>query len=335
MLKNKTILITGGAGYIGSHTALLLVNHGYRVIIIDNLSQGQPWHHPWAELIKADFGDKAVLSDIFTNNAVTAVMHFAALAQVGQSVKDPLNYYSNNVSKTITLLDSMHTHGVHRFIFSSSCAIYGNPQYIPIDEHHPKNPISPYGNTKLIIETLLQEMHTAHQLQYIGLRYFNAAGAWPEYGLYEHHEPETHLIPLALKATAPDTFLTVFGNQHKTADGTCVRDYLHVRDIAQAHLQALQYLISTGRSDFFNLGTGKGISVQEIIDAVQRVTQLRCNYTIAQPRPGDPAQLIADATKANTMLKWYPKYSAIDTILFDVCRPVRPDAIGQVLPKSY
>lgn len=313
-MKNS-ILITGGAGYIGSHTALLMAQQGYNVIIVDALLHGQKFDYPWATCIKGDIADTAILRTIFTEYNIHAVMHFAAFIEVGKSVKAPLEFYENNVTKTLTLLQVMLEYNVKKFIFSSSCAVYGEPQTLPLTESHPKNPISPYGKTKLIVEMALQDLHIAYGLHYVGLRYFNAAGALPEFGLGEHHEPETHVIPLLLRAARNGTPFYIYGNVHQTPDGTCLRDFLHVWDIAHAHAQALKHLDAGHPSDFFNLGTGKGISVKELLQLVEKTTNTKINSITHDARPGDPAILVADPLYAYTVLGWQPNYSDIQYIL--------------------
>jgi UDP-glucose 4-epimerase len=308
-------LITGGAGYIGSHTAWLLARQGHQVIILDSLRYGQLFIHSWATFIQGDCGDTAVLDTIFSTYKIDAVMHFAASIEVGESVRSPLSFYENNVANSITLLKAMCAHGVCTFIFSSSCAVYGIPQKLPITEDHPKNPINPYGRTKLMVEEILEDLHHAHGLNYVILRYFNAAGAAPEYGLGERHIPETHLIPLLLQAAVQGTPFTLFGTQHATSDGSCVRDFVHVLDIAHAHLQALAYLELGGNSDSFNLGTGQGVSVKQLIAVVEAVVDKKVVVVHKDPRLGDPAILVADASKAKRVLAWQPRYSAIEHVL--------------------
>ncbi len=321
-----TILITGGAGYIGSHTAYCMVQQGYNVVIVDKLVHGQQWHHPWARCIVADFADTQVLDTIFQENNVQAVMHFAAYAQVGQSVKDPLMYYDNNVSKTVTLVQKMLEHGVKKIIFSSSCAVYGIPQTLPLTEDHPCNPINPYGTTKHMVERVLEDCRSAYDLQYVSLRYFNAAGGLPELGLSEQHVPETHLIPLLFQAAATNTPFALFGVDHATFDGSCIRDFLHVVDIAQAHSFALTHLNNGLPSDVFNLGTGTGFSVKQVIAAAEQVCKTKIPVVYAQKRPGDPAILVANASRARDMLGWNPTCSSLEFILksayFPVIQPV-------------
>lgn len=312
---HHTILVTGGAGYIGSHTAFLLAQHGYRVIILDNLSQKQTFNNTWATFINGDCGDQAVLSQIFSTHSIDAVMHFAAFIEVGESVKNPLKFYENNVIKTMRLLESMLAHGVNKFIFSSSCAVYGKPQFLPLTEEHPRAPISPYGNSKLMIEYALNDLSNAHEFEYVILRYFNAAGALPEYGLGERHTPESHIIPLLLRAAQTQKPFSIFGTDYPTKDGTCVRDYLHVLDIGHAHLLAFNHLQDGKPSEAFNLGTGQGFSVRQIIDSVEKITETKIKTVFAEKRAGDPPQLIADPTRAQNILQWQPKYSELDFII--------------------
>ncbi|MBS1987028.1 UDP-glucose 4-epimerase GalE [Candidatus Dependentiae bacterium] len=321
-----TILITGGAGYIGSHTAYCMVQQGYNVIILDTLVHGQQWLHPWACCIVADFADAQVLDTIFQEHNVQAVMHFAAYAQVGQSVKEPLMYYDNNVSKTVTLLQKMREHGVKKIIFSSSCAVYGIPQTLPLTEDHPCNPINPYGATKHMIERVLEDCSSAYDLQYVSLRYFNAAGGLPELGLSEQHEPETHLIPLLFQAATTNTPFTLFGVDHDTFDGSCIRDFLHVVDIAQAHSLALTHLNNGLPSDIFNLGTGTGFSVKQVIAAAEQICKTTIQVIYSAKRAGDPTVLVANASRAHDMLGWNPTCSSLEFILqsayFPVVQPI-------------
>jgi UDP-glucose 4-epimerase len=310
-----TILVTGGAGYIGSHTAYLLAQQGYQVIIIDSFIHNQYFNPRWATVIKSDFADTVALEKIFTTYNIHAVMHFAAYIEVGESVKNPLKFYENNVSKTITLLQKMLEHGVNNIIFSSSCAVYGIPERLPLTEDHPKNPISPYGKTKFMIETILQDADDTYGLHYVALRYFNAAGALPEECLGEQHKPETHIIPLLLCAALQESPFTIFGNDYETKDGTAIRDYLHVLDIAQAHLCALQHLEHGNPSDCFNLGTGSGVSVKEMIETIEEIIRTPIKKVWEQRRAGDPAVLVADPSKAQNILQWQPRYSDLNFIL--------------------
>ncbi len=310
------ILITGGAGYVGSHTAWLLAQKGYRVVVLDTLAQSPHFPHRWAEFVCGDYGDRHLLEQLFTNYTFTAVIHFGAYTVVSESVQHPLNYYDNNVSKTITLLDVMVKHNILSFIFSSSCAVYGLPHYTPLTEEHPCNPISPYGTTKYMIEQVLKDCANAYGLKYVALRYFNAAGAQAREGLGERHIPETHSIPLLLQAAQTGKPFYIFGTDYPTKDGTCVRDYIHVQDLATAHYKALLHLVLyKNPSDIFNLGTGSGLSVKELINAVQQITRKELTIIPASRRIGDPALLVADPVKAMIILQWKPMYSDITTIV--------------------
>jgi len=309
------ILITGGAGYIGSHTAYMMHQKGYKVIILDTFLHNQQPDLSWATIIKKDFADMPTLQMIFSTYNIQAVMHFAALIQVGQSVTDPASFYQNNVAKTITLLDTMIQHGIKKFIFSSSCAIYGKPFSLPLTEELPKTPISPYGKTKLMVEILLKDFKKAYELEYVSLRYFNAAGAMPQFGLGEEHTPETHIIPLLLRSALEQKPFSIFGTDYQTKDGSCIRDFIHIWDIAHAHYLALTYLQSGNPSDCFNLGTGKGFSVNQLIRAVEHTCGCKIEILHARRRKGDPPILIADPTKAYNVLGWKPHFSHLDSII--------------------
>jgi UDP-glucose 4-epimerase len=311
----KTILVTGGAGYIGSHTSYLMAKLGHKVIILDRLLHGQNFNHTWANLIKADFSDEQVLDSIFQENKIDAVLHFAAFIEVGESVKRPKDFYDNNVIKTLKLLSKMLEYDVKKFVFSSSCAIYGTPQKLPLDENHPAVPINPYGKNKLAIEFALQDYTQSYGLQYVSLRYFNASGAMPEQGLGEQHNPETHIIPLMLRAIKNKNPFKLFGSNYNTPDGTCIRDYIHVLDLAQAHVLAFEYMLETSKSDFFNLGSETGYSVKEMVKAAEKICGLNLNIQICDRRPGDADILIADSTKIKNVLGWKPKFSNLDSIL--------------------
>lgn len=310
-----TILITGGAGYIGSHCARYLwEERDDAIVILDNLSTGHRALTLGAEFALGDTRDLDFVVDTLRRYKVTAVMHFAASAYVGESVQHPGKYYHNNVMGTWTLLEAMRAVGVKDFIFSSTCATYGNPQYMPLDENHPQNPINPYGQTKLVVEKMLADYGPAYDLRSVCLRYFNAAGADPQGRIGEAHDPETHLIPLVLQAIKGDRpHITVFGEDYDTPDGTCIRDYIHIDDIAQAHVLALDYLRKGGQSDAFNIGTETGFSVKEVIATCEQVTGKQCPIEMGQRRPGDPAKLVAKADKIKSTLGWEAKYKELAT----------------------
>jgi UDP-arabinose 4-epimerase len=310
------VLVTGGAGYIGSHTCKALAAAGYRPIAFDNLSLGHRWAVRWGPLTEADLLDGAAIAAALREHQVTAVIHFAASAYVGDSMRDPAAYYRNNVLTTLRLLDAMRTADVKNLIFSSSCSVYGNPTRIPIDETHPTTPLSPYAQTKLDCENALRWFGLAYGLRWIGLRYFNAAGADPQGEIGEEHEPETRLIPRAiLAAMAKGPPLQIFGTDYATEDGTAIRDYVHVSDVAEAHVLALKRLERGLAAQILNLGTGRGLSVREVIDAVTAVAGRPVPVQQAARRAGDPAKVVADATRARSMLQWSPRYSSIETIV--------------------
>jgi UDP-glucose 4-epimerase len=310
------ILVVGGAGYIGSHMVKMLLEQGHAVVTFDNLSSGFRDAVLGGEFVKGDLADKARLEEVFATHRPDAVMHFASCIQVGESVRQPGKYYQNNVTNTLNLLDAMVKHDVEYFIFSSTAAIFGEPEYVPIDPSHPKNPVNPYGRTKWMVEQILNDYDDAYGLKSVCLRYFNAAGADPSGLLGERHEPETHLIPLVLQAlSGRREAITVFGRDYNTPDGTCVRDYIHVVDLCTAHLLALQRLMATGLSRRYNLGNESGYTVQEVIDAAERVTGCMVRVAEGARRAGDPAMLVADATLAREELGWLPIYSDLDTII--------------------
>jgi UDP-glucose 4-epimerase len=310
------ILVVGGAGYIGSHMVKYLYQQGKAVLTLDNLSTGFRDAVRYGHFLEADLSNTQALADLFAHHRVEAVMHFASLSQVGESVQHPQRYYQNNVVNTLYLLDAMRTAGVTHFIFSSTAATFGEPQYSPIDEAHPQHPINPYWQTKLMVEKILDDYDRAYGLKSIVLRYFNAAGADPEGELGERHDPETHLIPLVLQAASGRRpHIAVMGRDYDTADGTCVRDYIHVHDLCQAHAQALELLMAGGSSAAYNLGNGQGFSVQEVIDAAQRVTGRQIKVIDAPRRSGDPTCLVANAERALAELAWQPKYAALDTMI--------------------
>ncbi|MGF1571261.1 MAG: UDP-glucose 4-epimerase GalE [Nodosilinea sp.] len=317
--NSKTILVTGGAGYIGSHAVLALQQAGYRVLILDNLVYG---HQDLVdqvlktELIVGSTLDKGLLQTVFRQHDISAVMHFSAYAYVGESVTNPSKYYENNVVGTLTLLDAMVEAGVKSFVFSSTCATYGVPQELPLPETHPQNPINPYGATKLMVERILTDFDKAYGLSSVCFRYFNAAGAHPEGLLGEDHNPETHLIPLVLQtALGQRESIAIYGTDYPTPDGTCIRDYIHVSDLADAHILGLEYLLNGGESTFFNLGNGSGFSVREVIDAAARVTGKPIPVVETERRPGDPPSLVGSSQRARQVLGWNPQYADIETIL--------------------
>lgn len=311
----KTILVTGGAGYIGSHIGYLLAQRGYKVLILDTFLHKQTFAPSWATIMRVDFADEAVLQTLFKQHTIEAVIHCAALIEVGESVKRPQDFYETNVSKVLTLLRVMRSYHINSFIFSSSCAVYGNPIKLPLDEEHPKNPVSPYGRTKLMVEYMLQDFAQAYELRFVSLRYFNAIGALPEHELGEQHEPETHLMPLIMRAIIARTPVKIFGTDYGTRDGTCVRDYVHVLDIARAHLCALDYLNAGGVSDYFNLGTGHGYTVQEMIYAAQEVCGEQALIEYHARRSGDAAVLVAHPAKAEKYLGWKALHTDVKTLL--------------------
>jgi len=310
------ILVVGGAGYIGSHMVKMLLEQGHSVITYDNLSTGYRDAVPGGEFVEGDLADPARLETTFRRFVPDAVMHFASHIQVGESVEHPARYYANNVVNTLKLLDAMVRHGVGYFIFSSSAAIFGEPKYLPIDPSHPKEPLNPYGRSKWMIEMVLEDYERAYGLKSVCLRYFNAAGADPSGTLGERHEPETHLIPLVLQAlSGKRDSISVFGRDYDTPDGTCIRDYIHVTDLCAAHSLALEHLMKTGISRRYNLGNGQGFSVQEVIEAAERVTGGRVRVVDRPRRPGDPARLVADPQLARDELGWKPAYPDLETLI--------------------
>ena len=304
----KTILVAGGAGYIGSHMVALLVKRGYEVIVADNLRTGH-WQAVKGakKLYVGDLRDNAFLEQVFSENDIDGVINFAAFSLVGESVTNPLKYYGNNVEGAVSLLSAMKAHGVDKMVFSSTAATYGEPEKQPIEEHDRTEPTNPYGATKLAIENMLKWCDRAYGIRYAALRYFNAAGSDTETGIGEDHDPESHLIPLVMKtALGQRDHIGIFGEDYPTADGTCVRDYIHVNDLAEAHLLALEYLAGGGSSDVFNLGSGDGYSVKEIIETTRRVTGREIKATVEPRRAGDPSVLIASNKKAAEVLGWKP-----------------------------
>ncbi|SDP21436.1 UDP-glucose 4-epimerase GalE [Desulforhopalus singaporensis] len=309
-------LIVGGAGYIGSHMCKYLHSKGHTPVVLDNLSYGHRQAVKWGPFYQGGLADKELLSVIFGSHDIQAVMHFAAFCYVGESVTDPLKYYRNNVSAPLDLLESMIEHRVLKFIFSSTCATYGEPTSLPIDESHPQNPINPYGRTKLMMENILDDFDAAYGLKSVCLRYFNAAGADPEGELGEDHNPETHLIPLVIRSALDKARkLTVFGDDYPTKDGTCVRDYIHIMDLAQAHYLAMQHLLDGGDSRKYNLGNGNGHSILDVINTVAKAGGVKIDFAYADRRAGDPAALVGSSDKAMNELGWKPEYDDLETII--------------------
>lgn len=318
MKDSSSILVVGGAGYIGSHTVRQLVADGKSVVVLDNLIYG----HRDAVVdesvvfVEGDLGDRSVLDEIFTQHEIGAVMHFAAFAYVGESVTEPAKYYHNNLAAPLVLLDAMRAHGVDVFIFSSTCATYGNPQYMPLDENHPQNPINPYGASKLMLERVLADYSHAYGLKYAALRYFNASGCSLDGKIGEDHNPETHLIPLVLEAAAGTReHITIFGEDYDTPDGSCIRDYIHVIDLARAHILAIDKLSEGADSFQCNLGTGIGVSVKELIATAEKVTGKKIPVVMGERRPGDPPELVAAPDKAKALLGWEAEYKDLTQIL--------------------
>ena len=312
-----SILVTGGAGYIGSHTCVELLNAGYDVVVADNLLTGfQAAVHPRARFYQADIRDRKAMDELFEKENIEGVIHFAASSQVGESMSDPLKYYDNNLCGTACLLQSMVAHGVDKIVFSSTAATYGEPEQVPILESDRTQPTNCYGETKLAMEKMMNWTSRAHGLRYVALRYFNACGAHPSGAIGEAHDPETHLIPLILQVpNGKRPKISIFGDDYATHDGTCIRDYIHVTDLAQAHILALDYLLQGGENNVFNLGNGVGFTVKEVIDVTRKVTGHPIPAEVCPRRAGDPAQLVASSEKARTVLGWDPKYADLETIV--------------------
>jgi UDP-glucose-4-epimerase GalE len=311
----RTVLVTGGAGYIGSHASKALARAGYRVVVFDNLAAGHREAVRYGELVEGDIMDLAALRGALKRHAAFAVMHFAAFLDVGESTRAPLRYYRNNTAGALTVLEAMVAEGAKYFVFSSTCATYGEPIETPISEAHPQKPINAYGESKLAIERALPHIERAHDLRWVAMRYFNAAGADPDGEIGEDHSPEIHLIPRAIQASAGAASLQVFGDDYPTPDGTCLRDYVHVTDLADAHVRALEAMVETGASTAYNLGTGRPHSVREVIDTVTRVTGRPVPWTLAPRRPGDPAVLYAAPHKAQAELHWTPRFQDLESIV--------------------
>ena len=311
----STILVTGGAGYIGSHVVKELHRQGHQPIIYDNLQTGHQKAVKDDLFIEGDLSDQERLRETFHSYHIEAVMHFAADCLVGESVKNPLKYFNNNVRNSLQLLEILEENKIRKFVFSSSAAVYGEPKKIPIPEEHPCIPTNPYGETKWIFEKVLQNFQNLGKLNYISLRYFNAAGADPEGELGEDHSPETHLIPLVLKAALNGDFVPIYGTDYETPDGTCIRDYIHVTDLAQAHILAFNKLEQGGMSGIYNLGNGNGYSVREVIETAKKVTGKNIAAVESSRRPGDPARLVASSEKIRKDLGWVPKFPDLETII--------------------
>jgi UDP-glucose-4-epimerase GalE len=312
----KTILVTGGAGYIGSHTCKALAEAGYLPVALDNLVHGPKWAVKWGPLVEGDLADRSLIDRVFATYDIQGVIHFAAYAYVGESMEKPAKYFHNNVVGTLNLLDSIIANDINYFVFSSTCATYGIPNQIPISEDHPQKPVNPYGDSKLFIEKTLRWYDIAYGLKAAILRYFNAAGADPDGLIGEAHHPETHLIPLVIQATLDaSASVALYGTDYATLDGTAIRDYIHVSDLATAHVAALEYLRVRQSSNQFNLGTGRGHSVREVISAIQKYSGRSISIQESPRRPGDPPVLVADASKADKELGWQPTDSDLDTII--------------------
>jgi len=311
-----TIVVTGGAGYIGSHTCKALAREGFTPVVYDSLARGHEWAVRWGPLEKGDVNDLARLSDVLKRHRPAAVVHFAGLISVGESVAQPLVYYRENVAGTLTLLEAMQEAGVNRLVFSSSAAVYGVPERVPISEEAPLAPINPYGTSKFMVERVIADAAAARELHWAALRYFNAAGADPDGEIGEAHDPETHLLPRALMAAAGELAqFEIFGDDYDTPDGTCIRDYIHVADLAAAHVGAVRHAIAGRPSQAINVGTGSGYSVREVVDAVKRITGRDFPCPIGRRRAGDPARLVADASRAAALLGSRPRFSSLDQMV--------------------
>jgi UDP-glucose-4-epimerase GalE len=314
-VTSRRILVTGGAGYIGSHTVRLLLQQGHDVTVADNLSKGYRHNVPAERLAILDIADTSALAELMRQRKIEAVIHFAAFIAVGESMRQPARYFTNNVAGSLSLLRAMVDNGVQHLVFSSTAAVYGNPAVSPIPETAAIQPVNPYGESKVMVETFLRWFDQIHHLTSVCLRYFNASGGDPEGRLGEEHEPETHLIPLLLRAVLTGQPITIFGNDYDTPDGTCIRDYIHVDDLAQAHILALDYLLYGGASQQFNVGTGTGHSVLEMLRVVEEVTGRPVPYVVGPRREGDPPQLVASSAKLQTTLDWKPRYTSLHTIV--------------------
>ncbi len=337
MKTRRAVLVTGGAGYVGSHACKALAHAGYTPVVLDDLSSGHKWAVRWGPLVRGCITDTSALDGLFQRYKPVAVLHFAGLLSVNGSLADPQIYYQKNLVGTLVLLGAMRRNGVSMLVFSSSCTVYGHARVLPISESHPTEPISPYGVTKLASERMMAEFGLAYGLRSVSLRYFNAAGADPDGEIGEAHEPESHLIPLAIRAARDSGFsLSIFGTDYETPDGTAIRDYVHVADLADAHVAALEYLRGGEPSLILNLGTGRGHSVQDVVAAVRRVTGRSAKVSVMARRPGDPPTLVADPTYAASVLGWCPTHSELDEITATASawytasrqRPAALEAIG-------
>jgi UDP-glucose 4-epimerase len=312
----NNILVVGGAGYIGSHMCKYLSKNGYLPIVLDNLSRGHEKAVKWGPLIEGSISDRNILKRVFSEHRIDAVMHYAAYSYVGESVTDPSMYYQNNLADTICLLSEMVEAEIKNIVFSSSCAVYGEPEEIPITENHPKNPVNPYGWTKYMVEQVLNDFKYAYGVESVSLRYFNAAGADPEGELGEDHNPETHLIPIAIQAAlGKREEIRIYGNNYPTHDGTCIRDFIHVEDLAESHLLALNRLLNGKGGGTYNLGNGEGYSVREVIDITRRITGKPIRDRVVDRRDGDPAVLVGSSDKAKNELGWNPRFPDLESIV--------------------
>lgn len=315
-MTQKTILVTGGAGYIGSHACKALAQAGYLPIAYDNLVYGHQWAVKWGPFEEGDITDRNRLYEVVDKYNPWAVMHFAAYAYVGESINAPKKYYYNNVFGTLNLLEAMREYQINKLIFSSSCAVYGTPIALPITEDHPQQPINPYGHSKMMVEQILKDFDHAYGIRSISLRYFNAAGADPSGEIGEVHDPETHLIPLVIEtAESKRPYIDIFGNDYETPDGTCIRDFIHVTDLAEAHVLAFKKLEQGVKTTAYNLGNGQGRSVREVIETAKKITGKTVEVKIRPRRPGDPSILVGDATKAMKELDWKPRYTQLSIII--------------------
>jgi UDP-glucose-4-epimerase GalE len=332
MPGKATVLVVGGAGYIGSHAVKQLAQAGYSVVTLDNLVYGHRDAVRAGDFEEGDMGNAAFVRDVFRRHTVDAVMHFGAYAYVGESVEQPSKYYANNVAATLVLLDAMREAGCSRLIFSSTCATYGEPEILPIPESHPQRPINPYGRSKWMVEQILGDYERAYGLRSISFRYFNAAGADPDADIGERHDPETHLIPLVFEAIRTGNPLMVFGDDYPTVDGTCVRDYIHVVDLARAHVLGLERLLAGGESGVFNLGNGAGYTVRQVIETAERVTGRKVPFQLGPRRPGDPAVLVGASRKAINELGWQPAFGQLEQIIETAWRwytRLHPVSVGE------